>query len=170
MSIIPELKTLLIVYSYHHNNTLKIARHISPILNGEIKSPQETNPDSLSEYTLIGFGSGIYSAKHHDLLISLAEKLHPVDNKPAFLFSTAALISESKTRNDHHVLREKLEDKGYSIIGDFSCKGFNTNSFLKLFGGMNKGRPNDQDFCDAEAFAHQMKQRYMDRYPESHKD
>jgi len=168
MNIIPEIKTLLIVYSYHHNNTLKIARKISPILNADIKSPLETDPDNLSDYTLIGFGSGIYSAKHHDTLLSLADTLPPVYQKPAFLFSTAALIGESKTRNDHHLLREKLEDKGYVIIGDFCCKGFNTNSFLKYFGGMNKGRPNDQDVRDAEEFAHQMKRRYLARPPQSY--
>jgi flavodoxin len=161
MEIIPELKSLLIVYSYHHNNTLKIARKISAFLEAELKTPLDIDLDSLSDYTLIGFGSGIYSAKHHTSLLSLADKLPPVDLKPVFLFSTAALIGESKTRNDHNELREKLESKGYSIIGDFSCKGFNTNSFLKYFGGMNKDRPNDQDLKDAEIFAQQMKEKYQ---------
>nr|WP_319537832.1 hypothetical protein [uncultured Methanospirillum sp.] len=100
----------------------------------------------------------------------MADTLPSVNQKPAFLFSTAALIGESKTRNDHHLLREKLEAKGYFIVGDFSCKGFNTNSFLKYFGGMNKGRPNDQDLRDAEAFAHQMKERCLARSPESQDD
>ena len=40
---------------------------------------------------------------------------------------------------------EKLESKGYKVVDEFQCKGFNTNSFLKLFGGMNKGRPNASD-------------------------
>ncbi|PWR74187.1 flavodoxin family protein [Methanospirillum lacunae] len=162
MEIVPDLNPLLIVYSYHHNNTLKIARKISEILNAEIKTPLEINLDSLSDYTLIGFGSGIYSAKHHESLLSLADKLPPGENKPAFLFSTAALTGESKTRNDHRSLREKLESKGYFIIGDFSCKGFNTNSFLKYLGGMNKGRPNEQDLKDAEAFAHRMKEKVLE--------
>jgi len=43
--------------------------------------------------------------------------------------------------------------KGYSVIGEFSCKGFNTNSFLKYFGGMNKDRPNSEDLKNAEKFA-----------------
>ena len=162
------MKTLLIVYSYHHNNTLKIARKISAVLDADIKSPLETESDRLSEYTLIGFGSGIYSAKHHDTLLSLADTLPPVNRKPVFLFSTAALIGEAKTRNDHRHLREKLESKGYIIIGDFSCKGFNTNSFLKFFGGMNKGRPNAQDLNDAEEFARRVKERYLALSLQSH--
>jgi len=160
MTIVPDPRVLLIVYSYHHNNTLAVARNISAILNAEIKTPQEIEPDSLSDYDLIGFGSGIYSAKHHDTLLSLADTLPPVSQKPAFLFSTAALTGESKTRNDHRHLREKLEYKGYSIIGEFSCKGFNTNSFLKFFGGMNRGRPNDQDLKNADEFADQIKEKY----------
>lgn len=36
---------------------------------------------------------------------------------------------------NHSMLREKLQSKGYMIVDEFSCAGFNTNSFLKLFGG-----------------------------------
>jgi len=56
------------------------------------------------------------------------------------------------------LLREKLQSKGYMIVDEFSCKGFNTNSFLKLFGGMNKGRPNALDLKHAEEFAQNLKQ------------
>ena len=38
-------------------------------------------------------------------------------------------------------------------MDEFQCKGFNTNSFLRLFGGMNKGRPNTEDLKNAEEFA-----------------
>jgi len=54
-------------------------------------------------------------------------------------------------------LREKLEFKGYTIVDEFQCKGFNPNSFLKLFGGMNKGRPNAKDLKNAEEFARKLK-------------
>jgi hypothetical protein len=39
------------------------------------------------------------------------------------------------------------------IIGEFSCAGFNTNSFLKFLGGLNKGRPDAEDLRYAEEFA-----------------
>ena len=51
------------------------------------------------------------------------------------------------------MLKEKLQFKGYRILDEFACKGFNTNSFLKYFGGMNKGRPNAEDLIHAEEFA-----------------
>jgi len=44
------------------------------------------------------------------------------------------------------------------IIDEFNCAGFNTNSFLKLFGGINKGKPNTEDLKQAEEFAQNLKQ------------
>jgi flavodoxin len=43
------------------------------------------------------------------------------------------------------------------VVDEFNCKGFNTNSFLKLFGGINKGRPNDEDLRKAAEFASKLK-------------
>ena len=152
------MKSLLVLYSYHHNNTEKIANVLAKVLDVQIKTPQQINPEELQEYSLIGFGSGIYSEKHHISLLDLADKLPPVTNKKAFIFSTSAIMGEAKVAKDHSLLREKLQSKGYMIIGEFSCKGFNTNSFLKLFGGMNKGRPNALDLKHAEEFAQNLKQ------------
>ena len=147
------MKSLLILFSYHHNNTEKIANVFAKVLDAQIKTPQQVNPEELQEYDLIGFGSGIYSGKHHEYLLDLADKLPQVTNKKAFIFSTSAITGEEKVAKDHSLLREKLQSKGYMIVDEFSCKGFNTNSFLKLFGGMNKGRPNAEDLKHAEEFA-----------------
>ena len=57
-------------------------------------------------------------------------------------------------QDDPHVsLREKLISKDFVVIGEFNCAGFNDNSFLKVFGGMNKGKPNEEDLKRAEEFA-----------------
>lgn len=152
------MKSLLILYSYHHHNTEKIAKVFAKVLDAEIKTPQEIKPEDLQEYNLIGFGSGIYSAKHHESILELADKLPEVSNKKAFIFSTAGITGKSKATKDHATLMEKLESKGYTIVDEFQCKGFNTNSFLRLFGGMNKGRPNSEDLKNAEEFAQKLKQ------------
>jgi len=152
------MKSLIIVYSYHHNNTEKIAKVFAKVLDAQIKTPQQINPEELPEYDLIGFGSGIYSAKHHKLLLDLADELPRVPEGKTFLFSTAALTGKKKVYKDHMDLREKLQSKGYMIIHEFQCKGFNTNSFMKYFGGMNKGRPNAEDLKHAEEFAQNLKQ------------
>jgi len=153
------MKSLLVVFSYHHNNTLKIAEVFAKVLDTQIRMPQEINPQELQEYDLIGFGSGIYSAKHQESLLDLADRLPQVTNKKAFIFSTAALTGEEKREKDHSLLRKKLESKGYRIVDEFQCKGFNTNSFMRFFGGMNKGRPNAKDLKNAEEFAQKLKQQ-----------
>lgn len=150
-------KSLIVLFSYHHNNTEKVAKVIAKVLDAEIKIPQEIKTDEIQEYDLVGFGSGIYSAKHHESLLELADELLEVNNRKAFLFSTAGISGESKKIKDHSKIRAKLESKGYTIVDEFQCKGFNTNSFLRLFGGMNKGRPNAGDLKNAEDFAVNLK-------------
>jgi flavodoxin len=155
------MTSLLIVFSYHHKNTEKIAKVFAKILDAQIKKPQQINPEELHKYDLIGFGSGIYGEKHHKTLLDLAENLPPVTNKHAFIFSThgaPSIAGEEYVEQNHSSLREKLQARGYVIVDEFSCRGFNTNSFIKLFGGINKGRPNAEDLKRAEAFAQNLKQ------------
>jgi len=156
------MKTLLVLVSYHHHNTEKIANVFANVLDAPIKTPQQVKPEELEAYGLIGFGSGIYSGKHHADLLDLADNLPQVTDKKAFIFSTSAITSEAKIAKDHALLKEKLQSKGYVIVGEFSCKGFNTNSFLKLFGGMNKGRPDAEDLKNAEEFASRLKRRILE--------
>jgi len=146
-------KCLVIVYSYHHNNTAKIAHVFSEALNAEVKTPSQIVPGELREYDLIGFGAGIDSGRHYKPLLDLVDRLPNVNEKAGFIFSTSAIQGEAKVKKDHSLLRQKMESKGYTIVGEFSCKGFNTNSFLKYFGGMNKERPNSEDLKNAENFA-----------------
>ena len=148
------MKALVIVLSYHHHNTEKIAKVFAKILDAPIPTPQQVKLEELQTYDLIGFGSGIDSEKHYQVLLDLAEVLPPVTNKKAFIFSTSAMPEVTKS---HSTLRQTLQSKGYTIIGEFNCPGFNTNSFLRVFGGMNKGRPNAEDLKDAEAFAQELK-------------
>jgi len=146
----------LVLFSYHHNNTEKIANVFAKVLDAQIKTPQQINPEELQEYGLIGFGSGIYGAKHHEALLDLADRLPRVTDRKAFIFSTSANL-EPLSKN-HSSLREKLQSKGYMIVDEFTCAGFNTNSFMKYLGGMNKGRPNSEDLKHAEEFAQNLKQ------------
>ena len=159
------MKCLLIVYSYHHNNTQKVAEVFAKVLNTEIKTPQQTNPEELQDYALVGFGSGIDTGKNYKELLDFADRLPQVTDKKAFVFSTSGMpvgISgqqrvEEYTRKCHTTLKETLQSKGYTIVDEFGCAGFNTNKFLKYFGGINKGRPNEEDLKHAEAFAEKLK-------------
>jgi flavodoxin len=156
------MNSLLVVFSYHHKNTEKIANVFARVLDAQIKTPQQIDPEELQKYSLVGFGSGIYGAKHHKSLLDLADKLPQVNTKKAILFSTSSNVFKVTPKDtiakDHSELREKLQSKGYTIVDEFNCKGFNTNSFSKYFGGINKGRPNAEDLEHAEEFAQNLKQ------------
>jgi flavodoxin len=151
------MQSLLLLYSYHHKNTEKVAKTFSKVLSAQIKTPQQTDPKELQEYDLVGFGAGIDGGKHYQPLLDFADRLPPVNQKNSFIFSTAALTGEKKREEDHSTLRKKLESKGYEIVDEFQCKGFNTNSFMRFFGGMNRGRPNEKDLKNAEEFAQKLK-------------
>jgi flavodoxin len=153
-----KLENLLIVFSYHHKNTEKIANVFAKVLDAPIKTPKQINPDELQNYDLIGFGSGLYDEKHHKTLLDLADRLPQVTNKNAFLFSTSGYTGKSEVAKAHSHLRKKLQSKGYLVIDEFNCAGFNTNSFLRFIGGMNKGRPNAEDLKRAEEFVQNLKQ------------
>ncbi len=151
------MKSLIVVYSYHHNNTQKVAQAMAKALDAQVKSPQEIGSDELKEYDLIGFGAGIDSGKHYRELLDFVDALPQVTERKAFIFSTSGVTGEKKLAKDHLALREKLLSKGYLVVDEFQCKGFNTNLFLKYFGGINKGRPSSEDFKHAEAFAEKLK-------------
>ncbi|OPX62856.1 MULTISPECIES: flavodoxin family protein [unclassified Methanoregula] len=155
-----SVKSLVIVFSYHHGNTEKIARTMANVLDAEVKTPDQVFPEKLREYDLIGFGSGIYSATFGPAILTLADRLSSAAGKKAFLFSTygapAFAVTRSFVADNHAEMREKLQLKGYTVIGEFGCAGWNTNSFLKYFGGINRGRPDADDLRNAEMFAREM--------------
>lgn len=161
------LKCLIVVFSYHHGNTEKIARAMAGVLGADVMMPQQVFPERLKEYDLIGFGSGIYAGTFGPPMLALADRLSFAAGKNCFLFSTYGApgfaVDREFTRKNHAGMREKLVMKGYTIIGDFGCAGWNTNSFLKFFGGINKGRPGAGDLADAEAFARGMMEKAITR-------
>ena len=86
----------------------------------------------------------------------LSKRALETDGNQAFLFSTSGIQRDAKVARDHRAVRDKLQSKGYKIIGEFSHKRYNTNSFLQYFGGMNKGKPDSTDLKNAREFAIQL--------------
>lgn len=145
-------KALLICASFHHNNTFAIAQAIGAELDAKVIKPNEFDVETISEYDLIGFGSGIYNRKHHQGIFNLIDNLKIQDHKHAFIFSTSTIPFKTISKN----IKESLIEKGFDIIGEYNCKGFMDYSFTKYFGGLNKGRPNEVDIEKARDFARMM--------------
>jgi flavodoxin len=154
----------MVLCSYHHRNTEKIATVIARVLNAPLRTPQQVRPEELGEHDLLGLGSGIYDEKHHPDLLDLADRLPAVGRGKAFIFSTSGLAMRSAAAEMHSPLRAKLEAKGYAVVGEFNCPGHNTNGFLKRFGGLNKGRPNAHDLRHAEEFAQGLKHKLQEEH------
>lgn len=154
--LVKSLKTLIVCKSYHHNNTRKIAKTIEEILDAEIVKPGENYSSSIDDYDLFGFGSGIYWARFHRDILDFVENLPRLDGKKAFIFSTSGMRKIPIINGFGGKIREKLSEKGFEIIGEFSCRGFDTFFIFKLFGGFQKGRPNEEDLEDAKKFAKRM--------------
>ncbi|HSV55506.1 MAG TPA: flavodoxin family protein [Magnetospirillaceae bacterium] len=154
-------RALVIVHSYHHGNTKKVAESMARALEAEIRTQNQVKPALLEEYDLLGFGAGIDSGRHYRPILDLADRLPPGAGRQAFIFSTCGIPAafargqefERQVEANHAALRSRLRDRGYEIAGEFSCVGFNTNSFLRFFGGLNKGRPDAGDLRRAEEFA-----------------
>ena len=122
-------------------------------LGADLLQVQQADANVLEQYDLIGFGSGIYFGKHHKSLFDFVDRLPAMKNKKAFIFSTSGLRKIPFIHDFDKPLREKLQRKGFDIIGEFSCRGLDTYRATKLVGGINKGRPDARDFEQAQDFA-----------------
>jgi flavodoxin len=150
------MKTLIVYASIHHQNTEKMAKVMAAELESDLVRVGQAQPSTLAAYDLIGFGSGIYGGKFHKTLIQFVGALPTVTEKQAFVFSTCGI----RGTQWHAAFKELLANRGFSVVGEFSCKGWNTNAFFKLFGGINKGRPNEEDLEEAREFARGLKDKY----------
>ena len=144
------VKTLIICESVHHGNTRKVAEAMAGVLGAEVKRPVEVDATALDGYGLIGFGSGIYFNKMHKNLLKLADGL-PDREKQAFVFSTSGADNENMKK--HRALKDKLTTRGFRVVDEFTCRGFDTFGPLALVGGINKGRPSEDDMEKARQFA-----------------
>jgi flavodoxin len=154
------MNALIIYTSIHHGSTEKIAQAIADVLNARIVKPSEIKSEEINNYDLIGFGSGVYFGRYHRTLIDFVKKLPKFQNKKTFIFSTSGR-SESVffnlfTRN----FRKLLKSKGFEIVSTFNCPGYDTFGWLKIFGGLNKNRPNKKDLEEAEKFARNLFNNY----------
>lgn len=147
--------------SVHHGNTEKVAEAIAEVLGTAVVAPEDLTSADVRACDLLGFGSGIYSGKHHRRLRDLVDRLPTIEGARAFVFSTfgapGIAATASFVAGNHRSLRERLQYKGFTIVGEFACPGHNTNSFLRFTGGLNRGHPDNADLERAKAFARNLR-------------
>jgi flavodoxin len=132
---------------------MKIAKAMAAALDAQLLEPNDAEIGSLQQYDLLGFGSGIVFGTHDPELLEFVDKLPKATAKKALIFSTRG--RNSLFQNSYHrLLRSKLTEKGYTVIGEFSCRGFTDYyKIFRIFGGVNKGHPTSKEIENAKTFA-----------------
>ena len=155
------LRALIVCVSKYYGNTLKVANVMASVLDAQVFEPRKVRSEVVSEYDLVGFGSGIYFGKPDSSIFELIDQIEPVNSKEAFIFSTRGRNSLFENKY-HRDLKEKLSQKGFNVIGQFSCRGYsNYHSLFKLCGGVNKGYPRSKDLDNAKKFIQKMNSAKM---------
>lgn len=151
------MKILIIYCSEYKNNTEKIAQLFAENTDCELIKLREVNTIDITNYDLIGFGSGVYRESLSPKLFKLVEKLN-VKGKSSFVFSTNGVGMRFYNKS----LIKLLESKGAINKGSFACKGsFNAREFTnkKMFefmGKLSQGHPNKKDIMKAKEFLSKM--------------
>lgn len=142
------MKTAIIYYSKHHQNTKKLLEAIAQ------KHPEvdlfdvtEQQTINLSTYDRIGFASGIYYSKFQKTLLQFARDNLP-DGKQTFFIYTYGAEKKGYTK----AISEAVQLHNANVLGEYGCFGFNTFGPFKLIGGMAKGHPDAGEIKKAVKF------------------
>jgi len=149
-------KTLIVLASYHHRNTEKIAVVISKALDAVIRAPGRLVPTHFRPMTCWALALEStapvimrpYSDSPNDCPSRRKEGVYLLHVWSAYDRCDTGLCGKESFAS-----QSTLEARGFTIVDESGCPGFNTNSFLKVFGGLNKGRPNADDLANARSLA-----------------
>ena len=139
------MKTVIIYYSRHHGNTKKLLDAIAAVGDVTLIDATQTKESDLSGYDLIGFASGIYYGKFHQTVTDFAKNCLP-SGKKTFVVATyggTAPLTDIKAI---------ISEKGCTLAGTYTCKGFDTYGPFKLVGGLCKGHPTEDEIRAAADF------------------
>lgn len=135
-----------------HGNTRRVAEAIGSALDARVLTLAESTPETLIKASLVGFGSGIYWMGFDRALVDRIRDLPDMTGTDAFIFATSGL-PEPPFRRYTRQFADVLEDKGFRVVGTFTCRGRDTWGPFKLVGGVSRNRPNAQDLIAAREFA-----------------
>lgn len=141
------MKTAICYYSRHHGNTLKVLQAMASVGEIDLIDVTRTKSAQLADYDCVGFASGIYGFEFQKAVVEFARQQLP-QSKPVFFVYTYGGAKGTGAK----AVAEIAAEKGCPVLGEFSCKGFDTFGPFKLVGGIAKGHPNDSDLENARRF------------------
>ena len=143
------MKTAICYYSRHHGNTLKVLEAMAEAAEIDLIDVTSRMAARLPQYDRIGFASGIYYSKFHDTVVHYAAQYLPEGKETFFVCTHCSTACPEKY---YAAITEAVKAKKCSILGTFSCRGYDTFGPFKLIGGMAKGHPDADDLQRARAF------------------
>lgn len=150
------MKTAICYYSRHHGNTLKVLEAMAREGDVDLIDVTTRQAVRLEDYDCIGFASGIYGATFHKAVAAFARQYLPA-GKPVFFVYTYGGAKGSGARAVAVVAREK----NCPVLGEFSCKGYDTFGPFKLVGGIAKGHPDEKDLEKARCFYREIQEYFQ---------
>ncbi len=146
---------VIVCTSVHHGNTRRVAEAMATACRGCVLEPGDEALRAAEHCALLGVGSGVFFGHHHRTLLDYVRNLGAGRARPAFIFSTSGTgerLARLAGRDYHRRVRAALLERGFSIAGEFSCRGFDTYGPWRIFGGFSRGHPDERDLRDAQAF------------------
>ena len=149
------MKTAICYYSRHHGNTRKVLEAMAQ--EGEVDLIDVTTRQAvrLEGYDCIGFASGIYGFDFQKSVAAFARQYLP-QGKPVFFVYTYGGAKGSGAK----AVAEIAKEKHCPVLGEFSCKGYDTFGPFKLVGGIAKGHPNERDLKRARSFYRNLRETH----------
>lgn len=142
------MKTAIVFYSVHHQNTKKLVDAIkAEQADIELIDLSENQSVKLDEYDRIGVASGIYYSKFAKPLLEYLQAYLP-ENKQVFALYTCGQNRPSHTK----AVKALVQEKNGSYLGEYGCLGFDTFGPFKLIGGLKKGHPTSEEIRGAVEF------------------
>ncbi len=164
-TLIIKPECVIVCTSVHHGNTRKVADAMASATGALVLEASDRILGAVADGVLLGLGSGIFFGSHHKTLVEFARSLPDRAAGRAFVFSTSGTGYDLPHRagiDYHGKVRHILRSKGYDVVGEFSCKGFDTYGPWGKFGGIARGHPTATDLEDAGEFATGVLQRTAD--------
>ena len=150
------MKTAICYYSRHHGNTLKVLEGMAREGDVDLIDVTTRQAVRLEDYDCSGFASGIYGTTFHKAVAAFARQYLPA-GKPVFFVYTYGGAKGSGARAVAVVAREK----NCPVLGEFSCKGYDTFGPFKLVGGIAKGHPDEKDLEKARCFYREVQEHFQ---------
>ncbi len=141
-------KTLILYRSPHHGNTKKLLDAIVKAHPDVVLAKAGEDSFDDSQFEIIGIASGVYNSKLHRTVRKALESLSG-NGRKAFAVYTCGDKEGGKYGERYMSM---LRDRGFAPAGFYWSVAWDSFGPLRLIGGINKDRPNEEEIRGAAAF------------------